>query len=379
MTKRSLQKTLFQLTINSLWHFSLTGNANKTGFCSLFRNFIKLYWPAIFSILWPLLVLPIILINNTPAMRCLYTVVVMAGLWITEALPLPITALIPMVAFPFMGILDSDKTSYCYMKETNMMFIGGIVIAIAVEHCNLHQRLALAVMRTVGCSPKRLNLGLCGCTCFVSMWISNTAATAMMLPIVEATLSELEEQKIIKLYHNRDDPKDPNFDMSTAKPTNVTTGNYMSIAFAATIGGVGTIVGTGTNLTFKGIYEARFPDATDSVSFTTWLVVGLPVMIACIIPTVIFMQTMYLGLFRPNSKDAQAISMGKEGETIAKEVISRKLAELGPMSFHEKGVTFFFVMAVILWFFRDPQFIKGWAEALTTIKVIKEKIVTIFY
>lgn len=313
--------------------------------------------------------MPIFLIVNTPAMRCLYVVVVMAGLWITEALPLPVTALIPMVAFPTMGILDSDRTSWCYMKETNMMFIGGIVIAIAVEHCNLHQRLALGVMKCVGCSPKRLHLGLCGCTCFVSMWISNTAATAMMLPIVEATLGELEDQKIIKLYENRDDPKDPNFDMSTAKPTKVTIGNYMSIAYASAIGGIGTIVGTGTNLTFKGIYEARFPDSTDQVSFTTWLVVGIPVMLASIVPTVIFMQLMYLGLFRPNSKDAQAIQMGKEGQQIASDLIKKKLSELGPMSFHEKGVTFFFVMAVLLWFFRNPQFMPGWAAAITDTKV----------
>lgn len=309
------------------------------------------------------------LTNNVPSMRCLYTVAVMAGLWITEALPLPVTALIPMVAFPTMGILDSDKTSYCYMKETNMMFIGGIVIAIAVEHCNLHRRLALGVMRCVGCSPKRLHLGLCGCTCFVSMWISNTAATAMMLPIVEATLSELEDQKIIKLYENRDDPKDPNFDLTTAKPTKVHTGNYMSIAFCSAIGGVGTIVGTGTNLTFKGIYEARFPNATDSISFTTWLVVGVPVMLITIVPTIFIMQLLYLGLLRPNSKDAKAIAVGPEGQAVAFEVMNKKIKELGSMSFHEIGVTFFFIMAVLLWFFRNPQFMPGWAAAVSKINV----------
>lgn len=174
-----------------------------------------------FSVLWPLILLPIVFCNNTPAYRCLYVVLTMAGLWITEALPLAVTALLPMVFFPTMGILDSDKTSQCYMKETNMMFIGGLIIAIAVEHCNLHKRLALAVLRCIGCSPRKLHVGLCCVTCFVSMWISNTAATAMMLPIVEATLVELEEQKIVKLYENRDDP---GFDTTTAVPTKLTIG-----------------------------------------------------------------------------------------------------------------------------------------------------------
>lgn len=107
-----------------------------------------------FSVVWPLVLLPIFLVNNTPAMRCLYVVCTMAGLWITEAVPLPVTSLIPVVMFPMMGILDSDKTCQCYMKETNMMFIGGLIIAIAVEYCGLHRRIALRVMSLVGCSPR---------------------------------------------------------------------------------------------------------------------------------------------------------------------------------------------------------------------------------
>lgn len=100
--------------------------------CHAFR----IYWRAIFVAIYPFILLPVFVVHNTAALRCLYVVLLMAGYWVTEALPLPVTALIPMVLFPLMGVLDSDKTSLCYLKETNMMFVGGLVIAIAVSNRN---------------------------------------------------------------------------------------------------------------------------------------------------------------------------------------------------------------------------------------------------
>lgn len=146
-------------------------------------------------------------------------------------------------------------------------------------------------------------------------------------------------------------------------------GNYMSIAYAATIGGVGTLVGTGTNLTFKGIYETRFPDSNDMISFTSWMVIGVPIMLSCIIPMIFTMQVLYMGLLRPNSIDAKAIAVGKEGQEVAYKVIDRKLKEMGRMTFHEVAVAFFFLLAILLWFFRDPQFMPGWAKMISDLKV----------
>ncbi|ALC46330.1 CG33934 [Drosophila busckii] len=326
----------------------------------------KFHWRGKVSILIPLITLPLFthgLKEKMPEFLCLYLVANMALYWITEAIPLYLTSLLPIVFLPLFGILGSNHVCQLYFSDTLVMFLGGLIIALSIEYCNLHQRIALGTILIVGCSPRRLHFGLTVVTCFISLWISNSAATAMMCPIVKAVLTEMEAQKIFKVFKTQEE--EPVEEGEKPHPSTISMSFYFGVAYAATVGGCGTLIGTGTNLVFKGLYETRFPDSKEVVDFPIYMGYAIPIVVIVNVALVwFFMQITHMGLFRPKSKIGQEVKAGSENKDVVKAVVQERYKNLGRMTCHEIQVTILFILMIVLLFTRKPGFVKGWGDFL---------------
>ncbi|XP_030373931.1 protein I'm not dead yet 2-like [Scaptodrosophila lebanonensis] len=324
------------------------------------------HWKGKAAVIIPILLLPLLIHGyraNSQEFKCMYLVGNMAIFWITECIPLYMTSILPVVFLPIFGILDSNTTCSLYFTDTLVMFLGGLFIALAIEYSNLHQRIALGTIMVVGCSPRRLHCGLITVTCFISLWISNSAATAMMCPIVKAVLNEMEAQNIFAVYMTQEE--EPVEEGEKPHPSKISMAFYFGIAYASTIGGCGTLIGTGTNLTFKGLYDSRFPMSKEAVDFPIFMAYSIPLIV--IVNTILLyisLQVTHMGLFRPNSKIGQEVKRGTDNKDIVKAVVQDRYKELGSMTCHEIQVAFMFTFMVFLLFTRKPGFIKGWGDLL---------------
>lgn len=308
----------------------------------------------------------------------------MAVYWCTEVLPLAITALLPAILFPLFGIMESQTVCMQYLKDTNMLFVGGLMVAVAVEHWNLHKRIALRVLLLVGVRPALLMLGFMGVTAFLSMWISNTATTAMMVPIVQAVLEQLNqkrtqggEEKSIPLSDAGEKPTETcgqvmngmsvemeheEVEKQKEEQMKMCKGLTLCVCYAASIGGTATLTGTGPNLVLSGQMNQLFPDNGDVLNFASWFGFAFPNMILMLIIAWFWLQFVFLGL---NFKKTLGIGLTKsEKEVAAYNVIREEHKSLGPMMFGEISVLFLFTLLVVLWFTREPGFIDGWATHL---------------
>lgn len=330
-----------------------------------FVAFSNVYWPTFVLILTPLLLLPIIFVmENSLSNRCLYVLLLMAIYWATEALPLAITSMLPIVLFPVTGIMDTPTTCKYYMSEATMMFIGGLTIALALEQSELHTRVALIIISKIGCSPRKLTIGLFFCTAFISMWISNTAAVSIMIPIIMGVLQELEEQGLCNMYEEIAPPFQGQrkvIVLDRQVPSKTTLCYFLGSAFASSIGGSGTIIGSGASMVLKGIFEKRFPSAPE-LNFNHWLCFNIVMVIFGILLTWVYLQWLYMGMFRPDSPEALQNQRAYEIEHIAKDVIQQKLRNLGPMNTHQISVAILFCLAIVAYLSRDPGFVAGWGS-----------------
>ncbi|KAM8706097.1 hypothetical protein ACLKA7_010392 [Drosophila subpalustris] len=264
---------------------------------------------------------------------------------------------------PLFGILSSEIACSLYFTDTLVLFIGGLILALAIEYSNLHQRIALGTILLVGCSPRRLHFGLILVTAFLSMWISNSATAAMMCPIVKAILTELDKQKIFTIYKTQEE--EPVEEGEKPHPSTISMSFYFGVAYAASIGGCGTLIGTGTNLTFKGIYETRFPDAKEKIDFPVFMAYAIPLaVIVNLMLLYLSLQLTHMGLFRGKSKIGQEVKQAAQNKEVLRKIIREHYDELGKWTCHEIQVAVVFTIMVLLLVFAKPGFMKGWMEAL---------------
>lgn len=270
--------------------------------------------------------------------RILAVAALMAVWWITEAIPIPATSLLPLLLFPLLGIMDAKKVAPIYMNSNIFLFMGGFILALAIEKWGLHRRIALQVIRLLGVRPRRLVLGFMVATAFLSLWISNTATTMLMLPIALSVIDRMNRGP----DGGGGEPRFPLVLM-------------ISIAYAASIGGTGTLIGTPPNISFARIFAISFPEAPD-ISFSVWFAMAFPLV-------VVFLGVCWLILTR------LVFPLGGGTVAGAREILEAERRGLGKMGREERAVLVLFGMTALLWITRaDVDFggrvVRGWSSRL---------------
>lgn len=288
----------------------------------------------------------------------------MALWWIGEAVPLAVTSLMPLVLYPLLGILPMTDVAPNYANHLVFLFMGGIMIALAMEKWNFHKRIALVIIRFIGTSPSQIILGFMIATAFLSMWISNMATTMMMLPVAIAVVRQIASQASIKGERTG----------STQHKVERSFGLVLmlGLAYSASIGGVGTLIGTAPNIVFAGFYKSSFPDQPD-ITFLQWMMVGLPIVI-------LFLPVVWMYLCRWVSRVPIRDIEVRNGTG---DLIREELKALGPMSRAEKFVAVIFLMTALLWIFRQPinlgsTTIPGWSSLFTWGSYIHDSTIAMF-
>lgn len=250
----------------------------------------------------------------------------MIAWWVTEAVPFPVTALLPLVAFPFLGVMKMSEAASPYANPIIFLFMGGFMIALALEKHRVHERIALNLIRLTGTSGNGIILGFMLATGFISMWISNTATAMMMLPIALSVVNLMQ-----KTPH-------ANVESLSRQERNFALGLMLMVGYAATLGGLATIIGTPPNVVFVGLLDKFYGQKMD---FGKWMLVGVPVTILTLLSTYLIVTRILFPNRLPKIQGSD-------------ELIQTKLRELGKMKKEEKLVISIFGLTSFLWIFQQP-------------------------
>jgi sodium-dependent dicarboxylate transporter 2/3/5 len=260
--------------------------------------------------------------------------------WVTEAIPIPVTSLLPIVLFPLTGVVGVSGATAPYADPVVFLLLGGFLLALGIERWSLHRRIALAVVRVVGVQSDRLLLGFMLATAFLSMWISNSATAMLMVPIgtaVIVALETLDEQEHLPVENQREDElvAGVHADPEQRPATDFGLALMLGIAYSASIGGAATLIGSPPNAVFAGVAESRLGV---QISFLDWLVLAGPLSLVFLFVS----WGLLVRLIRPE------IPLGDGAET----VIRREYKRLGAVSRGERRVLAVFVLVASGWLLR---------------------------
>ena len=311
----------------------MTSHAGPAGLALLVRRIGFWAGPALALLLYVMLPAGATVAEGTlsPAGRATLAVMAwMATWWMTEAVPIEATALLPIVAFPLLGISTLLVTTAAYGSDVVYLFLGGFVLAAAIQKHGLDRRIAFATLRVVGARPGAIVGGIMAATAFISMWVSNTATAAMMVPIALSVIDVSLQRSTGKTLAEHggipaDDTDTRNFALST----------LLGVAYAASIGGLGTIVGSPPN----GILVRYLETRGQPVGFLDWMMIGVPAMLA-FLPLAWLINVKLL--FPTRSREIEG----------GREYIAGELAKLGRLSRGEWVTLAVFACTVALWVFR---------------------------
>nr|KAI8753365.1 solute carrier family 13 member 5-like [Biomphalaria glabrata] len=340
------------------------------------RTHLLSSWYLFVVLLTPIVFLPIILLiddQHERQAKCGYTIAVMAVYWITEALPIGVTSLIPVVVFPLLGVLTAREVSGVYFNDTSMLYVGGLTVAIALEVWDIPKRVTLLVLRLVGAEPKCLLFGITMVTWFLSMWISNTATTAMMMTIVQALIKQFQNMQMLDVEERtslREDSGKHEYERlekkehkEEAELSRLSKALSLSVAYAANIGGTASLTGTGPNLIFFAAAQKLFEEVglDCPVTFSTWLIYGMPLSLIVVLAMYLWMVIVFLkcrgGCFlcccgaKEKTQRLQRV----------KAMIKDEYRKLGGVTYAQGSIIVCFVLLIALWITRDMGGIGGWA------------------
>ncbi len=251
-----------------------------------------------------------------PANKVLAVAALVIVLWISEAMPMAVVALLPLVLFPLFNIATLEVTASAFANPIIFLFMGGFLIGLAIEKWNLHRRIALSIVQLMGTSGDRIVLGFIIATGFISMWLSNTATTMMMFPIALSVIHVLKEN-----HPNKE------------RMSNFALTLMLAIAFASNFGGIATLIGTPPNVAYAAYIQKKY---NVSIDFFDWLVVCLPL-------SILLLFSLYIVMVKwlyPN---------GMKADATTKELIANEMRKLGKFSLAEKRVMVVFVVTATLW------------------------------